>query len=560
MLRDLTGALLSDSSPAWSLLRWSLDLMLQGTLLLLLAGTVALLLGWASAALRHMVWMLTMGALLTLPLLSLLMPRHVALLPSAPVAQLVAQSAPSDNQGQAGSLDVSSPPSRPVAQSLDTTSTSPWVMSSQIGLCGGGLWLIGMLLVASRVVVGLQGIRLLESQSAPVVSGGLREQTHAAQQALGCKRAVIVRVAHVDAPISMPLTWGWRRPVVLLPADAEMWPPLRQQAVLLHEVAHVARGDWWMLLLSQVTCALFWFHPLVWRAARLMREESERATDDRVLAAGVRVTDYGECLLEFVRSLGATQRESTMKLTIGMARPSSMEQRIRALLESGRNRQGISRLHLMVGAAATALALFSMATLSVVDAAPRSNMASKAGAASKTYFIPSGSMEPTLPLGSRIPFQLNAYKNIAQVQRGDIIAYTRMDQATGKAVPFFKRVVGLPGDKVQLSGTRISLNGHTLSHGLLRLVSMRDASDPDRRHTLSHGLLRRRGKVAVYQEINAKASYAVQYGDNVDQAPAFSTVVPADQLLCLGDNRDNAYDSRYTGAVPFATIIGKKVP
>ena len=543
MLLELTGALLSGSSPAWSLLRWSLDLMLQGTLLLLLAGGVVLLMGRASAALRHMVWMLAICALLALPLLSFLMPRQIALLPFVPVVQQVVLSMPSDNKEPVRAFDASSRILRPAAQNFDKTSTWPWIVSSQVELCGGGLWLIGMLLVASRIVVGLQGIHQLEGQSTLVMSGGLGEQTHAAQQALGCKRAIRVRVADADAPIFMPLTWGWRRPVVLLPTDAETWPPLRQQAVLLHEVAHVARGDWWMQLIAQVTCALFWFHPLVWRAARSMREESERATDDRVLAAGVRATDYGECLLEFVRLLGATKRESTkrestMKLTIGMARPSSMEQRLRALLESGHNRQGISRLHLTLGAGATTLALLSMATLSVVDAAPRSNTALKAGAALKTYFIPSGSMEPTLLLGSRIPFQLKAYKNIAQVQRGDIVAYTRTDRATGEAVEFFKRVVGLPGDKVQLSGTRISLNGQTLSHVLLR----------------------RKGKVTVYQETNGKTSYAVQYGDNVIPAPAFSTVVPADQLLCLGDNRDNSYDSRYTGAVPFATIIGKKMP
>lgn len=387
MSHNFIGSLLSDSSPAWSLLRWALDLTLQSTLLLLFAGTVALLLGRASAALRHMVWMLTMGALLTLPLLSLLMPRHIALLPSVPATQIVAPAASNDKQGPAEALGDSVPLSRSTAQNLDTISTSPLVMSNQVGLFCGGLWLIGMLLVASKIIVGLWGIRKLENTSASVVSGVLREQTHTAQESLGFKRPITVRIADSDAPISMPLTWGWRRPVVLLPAGAEAWPPLRQQAVLLHEVAHVARGDWWVLLLTQVTCALFWFNPLVWRAARLMHEESERATDDRVLAVGIRVTDYGECLLGFARSLSEIKKESTMKLTIGMARPSSLEQRLRALLDSGRNRQKISRLHLTVGAASTTLALLSMVTLSVVDAAPRSNTAPRSGTASKTDFI-----------------------------------------------------------------------------------------------------------------------------------------------------------------------------
>ena len=64
--------------PAWAALGWLLDLALQGTLLLLLAGGAALLLRGASAALRHMVWLLALGGLLALPLLSAAVPRRLA--------------------------------------------------------------------------------------------------------------------------------------------------------------------------------------------------------------------------------------------------------------------------------------------------------------------------------------------------------------------------------------------------------------------------------------------------------------------------------------------------
>ena len=154
----------------------------------------------------------------------------------------------------------------------------------------------------------------------------------------------------------------------------------------------------------------------------------------------------------------------------------------------------------------------------------------------RSVYVPSGSMLPNLTVGSTVPVKLNAYQKISDVQRGDIIVHTRTDR--GRRVDSLKRVVGLPGDVIVAIGTTLKINGRALPHKLVRKV----------------------GKVSVYTETNGAASYAVQYGDNTAPAPAFRGVVPAGQLFCLGDNRDNAYDSRYLGGVFFGEVIGKKVP
>lgn len=89
MLDAVAGWLMPHTPLALRPLSWLLDLVLQGTLLLLLAGGVSLLLRRASAASRHLVWLLALGGLLVLPLLSILMPRHLALMRSAPSSEAV---------------------------------------------------------------------------------------------------------------------------------------------------------------------------------------------------------------------------------------------------------------------------------------------------------------------------------------------------------------------------------------------------------------------------------------------------------------------------------------
>jgi TonB family C-terminal domain len=97
---------------------------------------------------------------------------------------------------------------------------------------------------------------------------------------------------------------------------------------VLHELAHIARHDCWTLAMAELALALYWFHPLAWWAASRMRQERERACDDRVLAAGVAASGYANDLLEIARG-----RLDTALPAPAMARASNLETRLRAILD-----------------------------------------------------------------------------------------------------------------------------------------------------------------------------------------------------------------------------------
>src|SRR4029077_19004032 len=103
---------------------------------------------------------------------------------------------------------------------------------------------------------------------------------------------------------TMPMAFGLRVPVILLPSLADDWSEDRRRAVLLHELAHIARHDCLTQLLAAVACALYWPHPGVWWVARRLRVERELACDDRVLQAGTHAREYAEHLLELAYALG----------------------------------------------------------------------------------------------------------------------------------------------------------------------------------------------------------------------------------------------------------------
>jgi TonB family protein len=160
----------------------------------------------------------------------------------------------------------------------------------------------------------------------------------------------------------VPMTQGLFRPVILLPSAARSWPEALRESVLRHEFAHIARGDVWWLLLTQLVCCFYWMQPLAWWAARRAARDSEHACDDMVLETAPNAPDYAAHLVELARTT-----VSAPWPVAAAVRQSSLEVRVRAILDQKRNRRRAGRALWPLALAGAMAVLLPVAALRAQD-------------------------------------------------------------------------------------------------------------------------------------------------------------------------------------------------
>jgi TonB family protein len=143
-------------------------------------------------------------------------------------------------------------------------------------------WAFGTMLLVLRLVIGYWRISRLMRMATP----------------LGPR----LFAANVNVPIAS----GLFRPVVLLPSAAAAWPEWQRTAALHHELAHIARKDLCVNFVASLSCAVYWFHPLVWTMSGHLRREQEAACDDSVIHTGFDRTTYAEALLAVAKKSPST--------------------------------------------------------------------------------------------------------------------------------------------------------------------------------------------------------------------------------------------------------------
>jgi HEAT repeat protein len=191
--------------------------------------------------------------------------------------------------------------------------------------------------------------------------------------------------------VLMPIVCGVWRPAIVLPADARGWTERRRRAVLCHELAHVRRFDLGLTILSRIGCAIWWFHPLVWVAARRLRLESERACDDMVLGVGTRPSEYADHLLQIACGAGSMRSPAA---ALPMAERREFEGRMLAILEKDARRAPASRRHAALLAALGVALVLPLAAMGMARAPQDTAQPSQLSGRGTPAAVPSPKPEP----------------------------------------------------------------------------------------------------------------------------------------------------------------------
>jgi signal peptidase I len=156
----------------------------------------------------------------------------------------------------------------------------------------------------------------------------------------------------------------------------------------------------------------------------------------------------------------------------------------------------------------------------------------------ETRHIVAGSMEPTLRINDMVTIDKISYR-FNQPQRSDIILFSPTDnlKKEGYSEDFIKRVIGLPGDKVEVKDDQVFINGQLLAEEYSSTKQIAKMTE-------------------IYIEKN-KSDPKFRLWTPEATGPTYQGVVPEQQYFVLGDHRSASFDSRSWGFVPQNKIIGK---
>jgi TonB family protein len=316
----------------------------------------------ASAATRHWVLTTAICGALAMPALTLLLPRwHAPIRRPAAVLSTSARSSDRVDVRTEFQLATREAVSRAAPSASAVSVVDPrWALSM--------LWIAGAAWMAIVLVAGLLRLRSIARASRLVTEGVWATRlARMGQRDPRLARVVLLQTPHP----SLLMTWGLRRPRIVIPACALSWEETRVALVLEHEAEHIRRADWLAQLAAQGLCAVAWFNPLAWLVAARLRLESERACDDAVLQNGVEASEYAQHLVNMARVLASPRAWIPAP---AMARTSSLERRVTAMLDSDLVRRPVSRFMRRV-----VVAVGLAATVSIASFAAQSEFATFSG-------------------------------------------------------------------------------------------------------------------------------------------------------------------------------------
>lgn len=257
-------------------------------------GALVWLLNKRSAHVRYLLWLIILVKCLIPPLLTI----PLAVLPEQ-VENPVISASPGPQAEHEVPLAAAEPqPQYIVVKSQPDSAAGPAIRelvftagrAGIVWICGSILYLTWILICAVRFQIRLKQRRIIPEEPLKKEIEDMAEQFWPTLK---------VR-AYLLEGISQPFVWGLWRGSIYLPANfARTTAGRKRQAILLHEMAHVARADALVNLIQGIAQGIYWFHPLVWIANRIIRSEREKCCDETAIAK-LKTTpkEYGWAIVE----------------------------------------------------------------------------------------------------------------------------------------------------------------------------------------------------------------------------------------------------------------------
>ncbi|MEO2014961.1 MAG: M56 family metallopeptidase [Fuerstiella sp.] len=179
------------------------------------------------------------------------------------------------------------------------------------------VWLAGAMTMLLRLLLGLVATRGIVHRAINV-AGFVPQDSRA-------------RVRE-SSEVRVPVTVGLFRPCILLPTEWREWSSEKLRAVMTHESSHVERSDFSFAVLAELNRCLYWFHPLSWWLRIRLSDLAEEACDDAAIGLTGDPTGYARHLLEVAASLSPGEGR-VCRPGLSMARKSNVEGRIHTILD-----------------------------------------------------------------------------------------------------------------------------------------------------------------------------------------------------------------------------------
>ncbi len=307
-----------------------------------------------NVALRLSVWRAILVVALAMPFLALLMPplpvsvplaerfsrlrspalaeTHVAPVAITPAAEAPEYS-PTASTAAIPAFNYTVTPSRPYSRPRPAAALQTAIVAGRTPLArmavAGMIYATVAIFFLARLLLGISLGRRLERNSDAIDDPQALARLHTFARAAQLRTTP--RLAESEL-LSVPVTFGTKDPSILLPATWREWEPAELDAVLAHEISHVARRDALTERLTLLHRAIFWFSPLSWWLDRRLAELAEEASDDAALAAGADRTRYAETVLGFFAALEAAPGRVWWQ-GVAMASAGHAEKRLDRILE-----------------------------------------------------------------------------------------------------------------------------------------------------------------------------------------------------------------------------------